>query len=61
MDAGCQARCCGHVIRSSEYGAARHAMEVRHDLEAMLWFAMLWAQDVAQWKWCTMQSLGSDG
>ena len=38
---------CGRVIWSSEYGAARHAMGVRHDLEVMLWFAMLWAQDVA--------------
>ena len=29
---------------SSEYSAACSAIGVRHDLEAMLWFAMLWVQ-----------------
>ena len=40
---------CGRVIWSSEYSAVRHAMSMRHGLEAMLWFAMLLAPDVAQW------------
>ena len=45
--------CCGmprceRVIWSSEYGVACHAMGVKHDLEAMLWFVMLWAQGMAK-------------
>ena len=31
----------------SEYSTVHNAMGMRHDLEAMLWFAMLWAQDTA--------------
>ena len=49
LESCCRTQSCGSVIWSSEYSAVHNAMGLRHDLEAMLWFAMLWVQDVAKW------------